>query len=88
MENCPKCAEISTMYETIGKTYYRLDEKNVLCYRHWHQTNRPKFVDRGDYDEIFSKQSIAKAKEAIAKEAREKNDEKKHKAPERVWDGF
>lgn len=83
MENCPKCDHITNMFQTIGKTYYRLDEENVLCYRHWHQEGRPKSVDKGEYSEVFSKQSIAKAKEA-----REKSNEKKHKAPERVWDGI
>jgi hypothetical protein len=88
MDNCTQCSNITTLFDTIGKTYYRLDEETVLCYRHWHQLNRPKAYDKGEHYQIFSKQSIAKVNDAKEKEARETKDEKKHKAPERIWDGL
>ena len=80
MDNCKECLQIQTMFDTIGKTYYRIDEEKVLCYRHWHQANRPKFVHKGDYREIFSNQSIAKVKDI--------NKDEKFKNPKRIWNGI
>ena len=80
MDNCKECLQLETMFDTIGKTYYRLDEEKVLCYRHWHQANQPKFVDKGDYHEIFSIHSIAKVKGI--------NKNEKFKAPKRIWHGI
>ena len=61
MDNCKHCEEITDMFNVIGKTYYRMDDKDdVLCYRHWHQANRPEFLDAGEYYDIFSRHSINK----------------------------
>lgn len=57
---CPHCPQVDDKFYSIGKTYYRIDEETVLCYRHWHQQNRPKFVDKGDCDDILTKASIQK----------------------------
>lgn len=56
MENCKKCTKLETIFNTIGKTYYKLkDEDTILCYRHWHQSRRLEFEEKGEYSQIFSK---------------------------------
>ena len=62
MEHCKNCPEITDVFYTIGKTYYRLEDKSVLCYRHWHQANKPKYTFKGEYYDVFSKSEMAKAK--------------------------
>ena len=66
MDNCKHCEEITNMFNVIGKTYYRMDAENdVLCHRHWHQSNRPEYFDVGEYYDIFSRNSIEKVKTLI-----------------------
>ena len=61
MEGCKKCKEPSNLFDTIGKTYYRLKEDDsILCYRHWYQTGRPEFKQKGEYNELFSKSTYIK----------------------------
>ena len=55
MDNCKQCKEVITSYDVIGKTYYILEDDSVLCYRHWHQERRPKYISKGDYNEVFFK---------------------------------
>jgi hypothetical protein len=60
MDGCTECKEIHNLYDTIGKTYYKLPQYNdepvrILCYRHWHQKGEPPYERRGEYDQIFSK---------------------------------
>jgi len=55
MEGCNECKEITTVYDTLCKTYYKLEDGSILCYRHWYQKDRPKFIIKGDYDNIFCK---------------------------------
>lgn len=62
---CIHCNEISSSYDTIGKTYYKLpqckDEPvRLLCYRHWYQAGQPDFVKKGDYIDMFSKNTYIK----------------------------
>jgi hypothetical protein len=61
METCKECKECNTTFDTIGKTYYKIVSKDnsitILCYRHWHQNGRPEFQRKGDYDDIFCKNS-------------------------------
>jgi hypothetical protein len=65
MQGCTECKEIRNLFDTIGKTYYRLhqwkDEPiRILCYRHWYQAGEPPYERRGDYDLIFSKGTYIK----------------------------
>jgi len=56
MEGCKECKQPTNQFDIIGKTYYKLDcDNTIVCYRHWHQMGRPKFNQKGEYSEIFSK---------------------------------
>ena len=64
LDNCTECTtegrQISDVFTTVGKTYYKLHQyKNeplrILCYRHWHQKNEPPYELKGDYSSIFKK---------------------------------
>jgi hypothetical protein len=55
MDGCKKCKEYNSLYETIGKTYYKMKDDSILCYRHWHQANKPEFIEFGEYMSIYSK---------------------------------
>jgi hypothetical protein len=56
MNNCLKCQEegryIKNSFDTVTKTYYKISDTIMMCYRHWHQSNRPDYVIKGDYDSV------------------------------------
>ena len=64
MEGCIICnkenRQINTVYDSIGKTYYKLEDYSVVCYRHWYQKDRPKVIEKGDYEEMFSKSRLSR----------------------------
>lgn len=39
----------------VGKTFYVIDKDNILCHRHWHQSNTPECELSGDYDDLNAK---------------------------------
>jgi hypothetical protein len=57
MINCIKCTEekkyILNNFDTIGKTFYKIDNDTIMCYRHWHQENQPDYHIKGDYNTIL-----------------------------------
>lgn len=57
MTNCTHCNAVKTRkstkkrFDKIGKTYYILSsDMSVLCFRHWHQANRPEYIVAAEYD--------------------------------------
>lgn len=52
--SCINCKPTNDNFQTVGKTYYLLSNKTVLCYRHWHQSNRPSYVLSGDYQSVMN----------------------------------
>jgi hypothetical protein len=77
MDNCKQCTKpITSSYDAVCKTYYRLEDLSVLCYRHWHQANRPWFGDTGEHSEVFCEASVNRTIKAI--------EEKKKKASEEI----
>ena len=53
---CIKCNEeekyIRNSFDVAARTYYKLKGKIMLCYRHWHQADRPKPEIHGSYGEV------------------------------------
>ena len=54
---CNKCIEegkgIGNSFHVVAKTFYKLKDTDILmCYRHWHQANRPKHDAYGSYAEV------------------------------------
>lgn len=53
---CKKCNEegkyIKNPFDVVAKTFYKLKGETLLCYRHWHQSDRPKPEKFGSYGEI------------------------------------
>jgi hypothetical protein len=39
----------------VGRTFYVLDNDNILCHRHWYQCNTPQCELFGDYDDLNAK---------------------------------
>jgi hypothetical protein len=60
MEGCKECKEYSSLYDTVGKTYYKLEDHSILCYRHWHQAGKPEFKEFGEYINLYSKLTTRK----------------------------
>lgn len=52
--NCKHCKPESP---TIGKTFFVLNDKSILCYRHFHQSETMEYHFKGD---IFSVAEILK----------------------------
>jgi hypothetical protein len=57
MENCPKCSQegksLTSPFQVVGKTYYKIDKDTFLCYRHWYQSKKRKYQISGDYYSII-----------------------------------
>lgn len=51
----PKKASKDNNFSVIGKTYYILQDRSVMCFRHWHQANRPKFLFKGEHSVVYTK---------------------------------
>lgn len=63
MQNCKNCKPIRTKFDTIGKTYYLFENDNILCFKHWYQAGKPKYLMFGEYDNII--EVIRKQKKQI-----------------------
>lgn len=50
MQNCSKCSPIKNIFDTVGKTYYLLEDDSLLCYRHWYQEGKPKYKKKDEYN--------------------------------------
>jgi hypothetical protein len=66
---CKKCLEegksIKSDFDTVTKTFYKMQgDEEILCFKHWHQSNRPKEQYKGIYESVclfIEKQKIERA---------------------------
>ena len=51
--NQTPCIQCDIKAHYIGKTYFLLnDNRTILCYRHFYQSNRKDYIISGDYQSI------------------------------------
>lgn len=56
MSNCTQCPLTKKdNFSHIGKTYYILPDLTIMCFRHWHQAGRPKYVHYGEHGPVQTK---------------------------------
>lgn len=58
IHQCIRCNEeqkyIKNNFDTVSKTYYKLKNNTILCYRHWYQNGKPKPEIFGSYEKIVN----------------------------------